>query len=381
MPKPDKRRYVGLGVHKKFLQFAIIDQDGQLLQEGKVSMDRGALQRFAKTLLQPSDEVALESTTNAWAVADLLEPYVAKVVVSNALATKGRAPARRGIGHGARSLAASARSGRSVPEPAARRDEGSRTAVAPATAHWYARPARAGRGCPPACARTRPPARNRFPRWPRLLPAASHGLPEGRTAVPLPTAAAALLPAAIARKNQPCRPPPGGTGPPPLRRRSSGSATRPRVRPKARAPRKRRQKCPPRDEKRPARRGMDNGAHSFSPLRPPAEAAASPPLGGSGPPPRRLRPGARRRVRPPPPLSSGASSPDHPARALRIPALGRIRGRLLPPVLRPASGGQNRALQERADSDPARRRVERESCQVRRKCRTNLWGAAALCRL
>ncbi len=94
MSQPNKRRYVGLGVHKKFLQFAIIDQDGQLLQEGKVPMDRRALQQFAKTLLQPSDEVALESTTNAWAVADLLEPYVAKVVVSNALATKASAWAK-----------------------------------------------------------------------------------------------------------------------------------------------------------------------------------------------------------------------------------------------------------------------------------------------
>ncbi len=104
MSQPDKRRYVGLDVHKKFLQFAIIDQDGQLLQEGKVPMARGALQRFAKTLLQPSDEIALESTTNAWAVADLLEPYLAKVVVSNALATKGRTPGRRRIGNGACSL-------------------------------------------------------------------------------------------------------------------------------------------------------------------------------------------------------------------------------------------------------------------------------------
>ncbi len=49
-------------------------------------------------------------------------------------------------------------------------------------------------------------------------------------------AAPAPLPCAIARKSQPCRPPPGGTGPPPLRRRSSGSATRPRVRPKAYGP-------------------------------------------------------------------------------------------------------------------------------------------------
>jgi hypothetical protein len=33
--------------------------------------------------LQPGDRVALEATTNCWAVADALTPHVAKVVVSN----------------------------------------------------------------------------------------------------------------------------------------------------------------------------------------------------------------------------------------------------------------------------------------------------------
>ncbi len=81
-------------------------------------------------------------------------------------------PGLRGIGEGARpSLAASA-AGRSGPEPAVRRGPSRRTAVAPATAHWYARPARAGRDYPPARARTRPPAQKCIPRQPRLLPAA-----------------------------------------------------------------------------------------------------------------------------------------------------------------------------------------------------------------
>jgi len=67
-------------------------------------VDRGALQEFAEALLQPSDEVALESTTDAWAVADLVEPNAANVVVTNALPTKGGRPGRRRIGNGARCL-------------------------------------------------------------------------------------------------------------------------------------------------------------------------------------------------------------------------------------------------------------------------------------
>ncbi len=50
---------------------------------------------------------------------------------------------------------------------------GGRTAVAPATAHWYPRRAPAGRAYPPAWGQTRPRARGRFPRQPRLLRAGS----------------------------------------------------------------------------------------------------------------------------------------------------------------------------------------------------------------
>ena len=38
--------------------------------------------------------MALEATTNCWAVADVLRPHVAKVVVSNPLATKAIAQAK-----------------------------------------------------------------------------------------------------------------------------------------------------------------------------------------------------------------------------------------------------------------------------------------------
>jgi len=68
---------------------------------------------------------------------------------------------------------------RRAPGRSGRRAEAARegrTAVAPATAHWYPRRAPAGRAYPPASARIRPRARRRFPRQPRLLGAASRRL-------------------------------------------------------------------------------------------------------------------------------------------------------------------------------------------------------------
>ncbi len=131
--------------------------------------------------------------------------------------------------------------------PAGRRER--RTAVAPATAHWYARPARAGRACPPASGRPQPPTRRRFRDQPRLLPPASRRLAtDPMTAAPATGAAPAHLLAAIARKSPQGRPPPGGTGPPPRRRRGSGSATRP-----GSAPRRARQASGGRNDPRRAK--------------------------------------------------------------------------------------------------------------------------------
>jgi hypothetical protein len=49
---------------------------------------RTAIAQLAKEQLGHSDMVALEATTNSWSVAEILEPHVARVVVSNPLKTK-----------------------------------------------------------------------------------------------------------------------------------------------------------------------------------------------------------------------------------------------------------------------------------------------------
>lgn len=49
---------------------------------------------FGKTELRRSDRVALEATTNTWAIAEVLRPFVEKVVVSNPVKTRAIAEAK-----------------------------------------------------------------------------------------------------------------------------------------------------------------------------------------------------------------------------------------------------------------------------------------------
>lgn len=87
-------RYVGLDVHKENVQVCILDPAGKRLFSGKIGGSRQALLQFAQQQLHKTDRVALEVTTHCFAVARLLQPYVAEVVVSNPLKTKAIAEAK-----------------------------------------------------------------------------------------------------------------------------------------------------------------------------------------------------------------------------------------------------------------------------------------------
>jgi transposase len=87
-------RFVGLDVHKRQITFCILDPTGNVLQRGQFPTTRDAITAFAQSQLRPTDHVALEATTNSWAVVDLLEPHLARVVVSNPLTTKAIASAK-----------------------------------------------------------------------------------------------------------------------------------------------------------------------------------------------------------------------------------------------------------------------------------------------
>jgi transposase len=87
-------RYVGIDIHKELAVSCIIDEKGQVLQQQRCGCTREALEQFCRHSLQPSDKVALEATTNTWAVVAVLKPFVAEVVVSNPLKTKAIAEAK-----------------------------------------------------------------------------------------------------------------------------------------------------------------------------------------------------------------------------------------------------------------------------------------------
>jgi len=79
-------RTIGLDVHREFAEVAIIE-DGVVRAAGRVETRPEALRLFAQSLAA-TDEVAIEATVNTFAIARLLEQYVARVVVSNPLRTR-----------------------------------------------------------------------------------------------------------------------------------------------------------------------------------------------------------------------------------------------------------------------------------------------------
>ena len=87
-------RYVGLDVHKRVVEACIVDASGNVVHRERFALNRRTLELFATKVLRPTDHVAFEATTNCWAVADALRPHVARVVVSNPLATKAIAQAK-----------------------------------------------------------------------------------------------------------------------------------------------------------------------------------------------------------------------------------------------------------------------------------------------
>lgn len=87
-------RFAGLDVHKRVVEWVILDGDGRVAARGRFDLTRESLEAFARETLSREDRVALEATTNTWAVVSVLKPHVAEVVVSNPLKTKAIAEAK-----------------------------------------------------------------------------------------------------------------------------------------------------------------------------------------------------------------------------------------------------------------------------------------------
>jgi transposase len=74
-------RCIGMDVHRDFCEVAVCE-NGKVAHWPRVSARPGPLQEFAETL-GPHDSVALEATSNALAIARILRPHVARVVIVN----------------------------------------------------------------------------------------------------------------------------------------------------------------------------------------------------------------------------------------------------------------------------------------------------------
>lgn len=85
-------RYIGMDVHREFAQLAVLE-NGLLRDEGKIGVTPEALRAWADGL-RADDQVALEATGNSDAIANLLTPLVARLVVSNPSKTRAIAEAK-----------------------------------------------------------------------------------------------------------------------------------------------------------------------------------------------------------------------------------------------------------------------------------------------
>src|SRR3954454_13536201 len=72
-------RAIGLDVHRDFCEVAIAE-DGKVRSAGRIATQPDVLEIFAQSLTS-DDRVALEVTGNAWEIAWIIEPHVARVVV------------------------------------------------------------------------------------------------------------------------------------------------------------------------------------------------------------------------------------------------------------------------------------------------------------
>jgi transposase len=74
-------RSIGLDVHRDFCEVAI-HENGRTRRAGRIACDPQTLELFASSL-SADDQVAMEATSNALAIARIVEPHVARVVLAH----------------------------------------------------------------------------------------------------------------------------------------------------------------------------------------------------------------------------------------------------------------------------------------------------------
>jgi transposase len=86
--------FAALDLHKREIEACVIDDQGQIKHRERFPTTSAALIDFAQKHLGPNHRVAMEATFNTWAVADVLQPYVASLTISNPLLTRAIAQAK-----------------------------------------------------------------------------------------------------------------------------------------------------------------------------------------------------------------------------------------------------------------------------------------------
>jgi transposase len=84
-------KYVGIDVHKKMCQAAVLDEEGSLIQEQRFPNSPEGIEEFAETLIRFQDTVkaVVESTGNLWIqIHDRLEEHGFDVALSNLSKTR-----------------------------------------------------------------------------------------------------------------------------------------------------------------------------------------------------------------------------------------------------------------------------------------------------
>jgi transposase len=85
-------RCIGLDVHRDFCEVAIAEE-GRVHPAGRVATEPASLAAFARHL-EPTDDVAMEATGNALAIARILEPHVGRVVLAHPPAVRAATSSR-----------------------------------------------------------------------------------------------------------------------------------------------------------------------------------------------------------------------------------------------------------------------------------------------
>ena len=85
-------RVIGLDVHRSFAQVAVLEGT-EIVKEKRLDLEHDAVVKFGRSL-RSDDEVVLEATGNTAAIVRLLKPFVARVVIANALQVRAIAHAR-----------------------------------------------------------------------------------------------------------------------------------------------------------------------------------------------------------------------------------------------------------------------------------------------